>query len=120
MNNRPPLSEPLFQGALTLSQGWSNWITQVFLCLPWKRGFNVTATIDFGSAAAQGQSSATVTIAGVRSGDAVHVTPTADVSGIVFTGVVTAADTVTVYAKNYSAAGIDPASQVFRIIVLQN
>lgn len=118
MNNRPPLSESL--GTPVISSGWSNWFTQVFLGLPWKKGFNVTATLNFGSVASQAQAGLTVTITGVRSGDAVQVTPLADVSGIVFTGVVTAADTVTVYAKNYSAGAVDPASQLYRIAVLQN
>lgn len=118
MNNRPPLSETL--STPVISPGWANWLTQVFLGLPWTRGFNNTATLNFGSVAAQAQAGLTVTISGVRSGDAVQVTPTTDVSGIVFTGVVTEANKVTVYAKNFSAGAIDPASQVFKIIVLQN
>ena len=128
MNNLPPLSEKLpvqqdqRSGVMTakLTEGWSNWLTQVFLGLPWTRGFNNAATLDFGSVAAQAQAGLTVTISGVRSGDAVQVTPTTDVSGIVFTGVVTEANKVTVYAKNFSAGAIDPASQVFRILVIQN
>lgn len=118
MNNRPPLSESL--GTPVISSGWSNWFTQVYLGLMWKRSFNHFATLDFAATAAQAQSALTVTIPGVRSGDAVQVTPTTDVSGIIFTGVVTADDTVTVYAKNFSAGSINPASQVYRIVVLQN
>ena len=121
MNNLPPLNEALFEGAIsTLRGGWSNWFTQVFLCLNWKKSFNITATFDFGLIAAQSQSGLTAIITGARAGDGVSVTPLADVSGIVFTGVVTAADTVTVYAKNFSAAGVNPASQAYRIIVIQN
>ena len=118
MNNRPPLSESL-AGAVP-SNGWSNWFNQVFLGLPWKKGLNITATLDFGATAAQSQSSLTVTVTGARSGDAVQVAPLADVSGIVFTGVVTAIDTVTVYAKNFSSGSINPASQKYRVIVLQD
>ena len=118
MNNRPPLVEPL--NTPVISNGWANWFNQVFLCLPWKQGLNITATLDFGATAAQTQSALTVTVTGARQGDAVQVTPTADVSGIVFTGVVTAVNTVTVYAKNFSAGSVNPASQIFRIIVLQN
>ena len=130
MNNRPPLQEafPAEQDQRTqtwaakLTGGWSNWFTQVFLALMgWKRSFNYTFTIDFGSVSANAQAASSgMTIEGVRQGDAVDVTPTSDVSGIIFTGVVTAADTVTVYAKNFTTAPINPASQVFRIVVLQN
>lgn len=121
MNNLPPLNEALFEGAIpALKGGWSNWFTQVFLGLTWKKGFNQTATLDFGSVAAQTQTGLTVTVTGVRAGDSVHVTPTADISGIIFAGVVTAADTVTVYAKNFSAGAVNPASQTYRVLVLQN
>lgn len=128
MNNRPPLSERFpvevdqraGSMAAKLTEGWSNWLTQVFLCLPWKKGFNVVETLDFANTGAQSQSSLTVTIAGVRQGDAVQVAPLADVSGVIFTGVVTADNTVTVYAKNFSSGAVNPASQLYRIIVLQN
>lgn len=118
MNNRPPLVEPL--SAPSLSAGWSNWFTQTFLCLPWKKAFNVTATLDFGAIAAQSQAGLTATVTGAVAGDCVEVTPLADVTGIVFAGVVTAANTVTVYAKNFSAGSVNPASQAYRIIVKQD
>lgn len=123
MNNRPPLSEgPLYGVIGYLSPGWSNWLTQVFLGLrAWNQTFTTTATIDFGSIPAQNElASAGVTVTGVRAGDAVQVYPTANVVGVVFAGAVTSINTVTVYAKNFSAGAINPASQVFRIIVLQN
>ncbi len=118
MNNRPPLSESL-EGAVP-SNGWSNWFTQVFLGLPWTKGINYRATLDFGATAAQSQSALTVTVTGARAGDAVQVTPLADVSGIIFTGVVTAPNVVTVYAKNFSAGSVNPASQQYRVLVLQD
>ena len=115
MNNRPPLRE----GFAPLSTGWSNWFTQVFIGLPWDKGYTQAATLDFPNTLAQAQSGLTVTVAGVRVGDAVQVAPTADVSGIVFTGVVTANNTVTVYAKNFTSAAIDPLPQSFRLFILQ-
>lgn len=118
MNNRPPLVESL--ATPVVSPGWSNWFTQLFLILPWTRGFNNTATLDFSAIPAQSQTTLTVSVTGVRVGDAVQVTPTTDVSGVVFTGLVTANNVVTVYAKNFSAVSIDPASQVFRMVVLQD
>lgn len=118
MNSNPPITEQVGDG---WTRGWSNWFEQVSLALRGlKKSMNYTATIDFGAVSAQSQASSNVTITGARSGDAVQVTPTTDVSGMVFTGVVTAVDTVTVYAKNFSAGAINPASQVFRIVVLQN
>ena len=117
MNNRPPLSEPL--NTPVVSPGWSNWFTQVFLGLAWKQGYNVTAALDFGATAAQTQSALTVTVTGARVGDVVQVAPTTDVSGVIFTGAVTAVNTVTVYAKNFSAGSVNPAAQTFRVIVLQ-
>jgi hypothetical protein len=119
VNNRPPLNESMASGDGRPGVGWANWFSQVFLGIPWKRGFNVTETLNFGAIAAQSQAALAVTLAGVRPGDAVQVTAP-DVSGIVFTGAVTANDTVTVYAKNFSAGLVDPGSQVFRLLVLQN
>lgn len=118
MNNRPPLSESL--AGDVPSAGWANWLTQIFLCLPWKKGMNITATLDFGAVPANSQLSLNVTITGARAGDAVQIAPLADVGGIIFTGVVTAANTVTVYAKNITVGAVNPASQDYRVIVLQD
>lgn len=114
MNNRPPLQE---EGG---SPGWANWFTQIFQCLPWKKGINVTATVDFPLVAAQSEQPLAVTVTGARAGDAVQVTPSFNTVGILYSGVVTADNTVTLYAKNFTAGAINPASQQFRIIVLQN
>lgn len=118
MNNRPPLGEAL--DTPVISNGWSNWFTQVFVSLPWKVGFNKVFTLTFGLVPAQSQLSLTVTVAGVRLSDSVMVAAVNDVSGIVFTGTVTAPNTVTVYAKNFSSASVNTGSRATRIIVLQN
>ena len=117
MNNAPPIRESAGNG---WSPSWSNWLMQVFRCLPWKQSFNVTATLDFPSIITQQQAGETVTVKGARAGDAVIVTPTTDVTGLIFTGAVTAADTVTVYAKNFSGGAVDADPQTFRIIVIQD
>jgi hypothetical protein len=117
MNNQPPMNESAGGG---WTPSWANWFQQVFNALPWKKGFNFRSIIDFPSIAPQSQASTTVSIKGARAGDAVQITPLADTAGIVYSGVVTSADTVTVYAKNYTAAAVDPASTTFRIIVIQN
>ena len=118
MNNRPPLNEGLFDGATTLSSGWSNWFTQVFLGLPWKRGYTAIVTLDFPAISAQSQQSLTSTITGARVGDFAMVS-SADVSGVIFAAAVTANDTVMIYAKNFTAGSINPASQSFKITILQ-
>ena len=124
MNNSAPLNSdwPVTpNNAATIPTPWSNWFQQVFLAIAGVvKTFNITITLDFANTAAGGQSSLTATVDGARSGDLVMVTPTADVSGMIFTGVVTARDTVTVYAKNFSTGAVDPASQIYRILVVQN
>lgn len=85
----------------------------------WKKTYTASLTHDFGSINAQTQATQTVTVTGARSGDAVIVRPTTAVNGIILDGTVTAADTVTVRAVNYSSGSIDPASQEYRVIVIQ-
>lgn len=112
--NNPPLREPW------ASNGWWSWFTQVMTALlAWKKTYTTTLTHDFGSINAQTQATQTVTLIGVRSGDAVVVRPTTAVNGIILDGTVTANDTVTVRAVNYSSGSIDPGSQVYRVIVFQ-
>lgn len=115
MQNQPPLSESL------PSTGWSEWFRQVFSALSgWKATSTKTLTYAFGSIAAQSQASTTLTVKGARSGAAVIVTPSVDSPGIVYTGIVTANDTASIYAKNITAAAVTPANTTFRVIVFQN
>lgn len=115
----PPLRESVPSDEV-FGKGWSNWFTQVFLSVfGWRRTYYGMLTHDFGSISAQSQSTQTVTVNGARSGDMVLVRPTTAVNGIMIDGTVTADNTVTVRAANYSAAPIDPASQVYNVLVLQ-
>lgn len=121
--NTPPLNNyPAQDDDGRFGSGWSNWFTQVFLAgRAWNKSFTTTATIDFGSIAAQNQlASSAIALTGARVGDGAQVYATADVSGVIFAATVTANDQVTVYAKNFTAGAINPASQTFRIIILQN
>lgn len=112
--NNPPLR------AQTGAPAWDSWFTQAFTALlGWKKTYTVTKTHDFGSIAAQSQATTTVTVTGARSGDAVVVRPTTAVNGIIVDGSVTASDTVTIRAVNYSSGAVDPDSQVYRVIVFQ-
>jgi hypothetical protein len=120
MNKAPPINESLTEPTGIPSRNWLAWLLEVFACLPWKKASNTTATLNFPSIAAQSEQGLTVTIKGCRSGDAVIVTPASNVAGVFFRGVVTADNVVTVYAKNFTGASIDPPSILYRIIVLQN
>ena len=112
--NNPPLADGFF------SQPWATWLTQVMSSIfGWKKTYTGTKVHDFGLIATLSQATTTVTILGVRTSDAVIVRPTTAVNGIIIDGTVTASDTVTIRAANYSAAGIDPASQTYRVIVFQ-
>lgn len=117
----PTKSElPVSNGVATWPQPWQNWLTQVFLALVgWRKTYYATLTKDFGNINAQVEATQTVTVAGARVGDMVMVRPTTAVAGIILDGTVTADNTVTVRAVNYSAGAIDPASQVYRVLVIQ-
>ena len=117
MNNLPPIRESITRG---WTPSWANWFQQVFECLRWNRSFNVSVSLNFPSVPAAGQTVLVTPISGVRAGDAVLVTPTSDVAGISFSATVSAAGQVSVFAKNFTAAPIDPPAQNFRILVLQN
>jgi hypothetical protein len=122
MIGNPPLNGalPISKNMAQWSQPWANWLAALWNCIRgWTRTYTVTLEHDFGNIAAQSQGTQTVTVAGAAVGDAVLVRPTTAVNGIILDGTVTAVDTVTVRAVNYSSGGIDPASQVYRVIVFQ-
>lgn len=99
---------------------WGTWFSEVWQALSgWTHTSTKTLTYDFGLIGAQSQATTTLTLTGARVGDAVMVRPTTAVNGIIVDGTVTANDTITVRAVNYSTGGIDPASQVYRVIVFQ-
>ena len=125
-----PISTPqLEQLGVKISKGsgtafwprsWATWFTEVWQAVfGWKKTYTGTLTHDFGSINAQIQATQTLTLTGARVGDAVLVRPTTAVNGIILDGTVTADNTVTVRAVNYSSGAIDPASQVYRVIVFQ-
>lgn len=118
----PPLSSALPQanGFSMWPKPWGNFFTQVWLALAgWRKTYTGTLTHDFGSINSQTQATQTVTVTGARIGDAVLVRPTTAMDGVILDGTVTADDTVTVRAVNYSTSAKDPASQVYVVIVFQ-
>lgn len=114
MNNPPPLREAI------PSTAWDNWFQQISDALKgFRRSMSATVTRDFGSIVAQSQASLTASVTGAQPGNTVLVSPSADVSGIIFSGVVTGLDVVTIYAKNFTSGTIDPPSLSFQITVIQ-
>jgi hypothetical protein len=80
-----------------------------------------TAALDFGSVSAQSFADLTITVTGAATGDAVALgTPTEAVTaGIAYTAWVSATNTVTVRAHNYTAGALDPASGTFRATIIR-
>jgi hypothetical protein len=127
-----PISEPNGEG-LTVQQeprtkvwkaswsfAWLTYFSEIFYALRgWRRSYYATLTHDFGNINAQTEATQTVTVSGAVVGDVVIVRPTTAVNGIIMDGTVTAANTVTVRAVNYSSGAIDPASQIYTVIVFQ-
>lgn len=80
----------------------------------------VAATLDFASVSANAVGTPlTVTVQTAAVGDGCKVTPPAAAAaqGIIYDGVVTGANTVTIYPKNITTGAIDPASGSFLVEV---
>lgn len=79
-----------------------------------------SAALNFGSIAAQSSASLTLTATGATPGDpvALGIPLAAVTAGIAFTARVSATNTVTVTAHNYTAGALDPASGTFRVRVM--
>lgn len=103
------------------TEAWKNWFTAVSRAILWNKSLAGTKTFDFGNIVAHSELSTTVNVIGARTELApiVTVTPDVNTAGIVYKGVVTVDDTVTVYALNTTALAIDPPSTIFRVLVLQ-
>jgi len=82
-------------------------------------GLTGSATLDFGSTAAQTSSDLTITVTGAADGDIVSLgVSNASVNANTnYTAWVSAANTVTVRFNNYSSAAVDPASGTFKVFV---
>lgn len=82
-----------------------------------------TASLNFGSTPipAQSHEDLTISVAGAATGDAVALgVPTAAVTtGIIYSAWVSATNTVTVRAHNYTAGALDPASGTFKATVVR-
>lgn len=115
-----PVAIPIGESLFPLP--WIDWFNQVWLANePFIKAYSETLVNDFGLIAGGAEASTTITIAGVRTTGTptVLVTPSANTAGIIYQGVVTASNTVTIYAKNFTSGNINPASTTFRVTVWQ-
>lgn len=123
MNADPPLNSelPLSQRRTAMwPKPWGNFFAQIVIALMgWKASYSGTKTHDFGTINAHSQATTTVTVTGARSGDAAQVSIVTPTSGIIADGYVSAVDTVTIRAHNYTAGNIDPAESVYVVTVLR-
>lgn len=73
---------------------------------------------DAPSVAANGKQTTTMTVTGAVVGDHVLITPNAPTTNLIFTGYVSAANTVTIEANNHTGAAIDPISDTYYALVV--
>lgn len=86
----------------------------------WARVLRAEAALDFASAAAATNVTATVTVPGADPKDTVLVSEVAALgSSLIISGYVSAADTVTVVARNPTGSAIDQASTTYRVTVIK-
>lgn len=85
------------------------------------KSLNGSATLDFGSTAAQSSADLTITVTGAADGDVVTlgVPNGSTLTNSSFTAWVSAANTVTVRFNNYSSGAQDPASGTFKVRVIK-
>lgn len=84
-------------------------------------GLFASAALNFPSVSAADQQELTITVTGAAVGDGVVLAPpAAPEAGLVFTGRVSATNTVTVRASNITAAPIDPASATWGAFVMKS
>lgn len=101
-------------------KSWASRIKSLFLNFSFAKELTATATLDFPSIATLTDEDLTITVTGAAANDSVVLgLPTSPTTGIVFNAFVSAADTVTVRAHNYTAGAIDPASATYRVTVFK-
>lgn len=84
-----------------------------------KRVLTGSASLNFGSIAANLVASLTITVNGAKVGDAVIVgAPSGLDSELTVMGFVSAANTVTVRAANNSAGAVDPDAATYNVVVI--
>lgn len=83
--------------------------------------FSASASLDFPSIAANNVASLTMTVTGAVTGDVVALGPPSNIStNVVWSGFVSAADTVTVRCHNYGTAASDSAAGTWTAMILRS
>ena len=115
---------PFQYNVLAVEPTGTNWlITNLAINYPgnsWVRFLSNTASLNFPNIAPGGNTTLTISVPGAVVGSQVIVTNT-DSGGpynLLLDSWVSAADTVTVKASNYTAGNIDAAAQTYRVTVL--
>lgn len=119
---KAPLASPAFTGNPTaptpaVSDDDTSIATTAFVHSMF---LTATAVLNFGNITPTSTAALTVTVTGAAVGDAVFFGPPAALeAGLIPSGFVSAADTVTVRLNNRSAGDIDPASATWRVVVMK-
>ena len=119
----PPIKSNLHAGKelAVWPQPWASWFTSLWQAIfGWNKTYTGTLSKTWAYIAAHDEATQTVTITGARSGDLVIISPATKTTGVVDNiGVVTASDTVTVYAQNTTGGAVVPGAKTYRIICFQ-
>lgn len=83
----------------------------------WAQDICIQATVTIPSVATAAGTSVAVTVAGAAVGDSVDVIPQVNTAGLLISASVTAANTVTVVARNDSGATVNLGAQLFYFVV---
>ena len=79
-----------------------------------------SASIDFASISAGAVGTQSVTVTGAKTGDVVALGPPSGINAnLIWSGYVSAADTVTIRLYNPTGGAIDPASATWKVVVFQ-
>lgn len=98
---------------------WANSIKKLFQNFIFQKEITETAVLDFASIASLTSEDLTISVQGAGLNDNVLLGLPVHTSGIIYTGFVSLADTVTVRATNITAGAINPDSATFRVSVLK-
>lgn len=117
-----PQNGVMLETSFKPTRPWAAWFDAIARAVGFiDQALCATATLDFPLVGAGATQDLTVTVKGVKTTDTTPVVsvgvPSGVTAGVVFHGFVSADDQVTVRCTNATAAGIDPASGVFRIEV---
>lgn len=97
---------------------WASWFLAIWRAVRgWRESYSASVVIDFGSVAANSQSSnTTLTVAEARTTDVFLCSASVNTVGIHFDAFCATDGVITIRAMNFTAGSVDPASATFRVI----